>query len=396
MKTTKLLFIGILGLTSFWVNAQATQALNNITPGSYLGTSNDEDLIFKRNGENAGKISSTNATFGLGAEAGPSSISIGMAAGYESSLHSQNSFVGESSGQGATNGESNSFLGYFSGFYYNGAYSTCIGSSSGMYALGDNNTYQGQASGIQSSGNYNVAVGVAAGNSFNGSANTFIGTQAGEYLTGGDNICIGRSAGREQAGDFNIYVGANSSNGLSMGNNIVLGSDINGDFAGGGKLLIEGSFDAQAPLIWGDFYNDQLKFNAKVGIGYGIGDYPTSAGGVDVSGYNLFVMGGILVDEARIAPSANNTWADYVFHKNYTLKPLAQLEQFISDNGHLPNVPSACQVQEEGIALGEMAKIQQEKIEELTLYIIEQNKTNEAQNKLIMQLSERLNAIEKR
>ena len=53
------------------------------------------------------------------------------------------------------------------------------------------------------------------------------------------------------------------------------------------------------------------------------------------------------------------------------------------------NVPSAKQVEEDGIELGEMAKIQQEKIEELTLYII-------AQNKMILELSDRLTVIEKR
>lgn len=56
------------------------------------------------------------------------------------------------------------------------------------------------------------------------------------------------------------------------------------------------------------------------------------------------------------------------------MRTIAEVEKFIDANGHLPNVPSAAQVKEEGIELGEMAKIQQEKIEELMLYIIQQEK----------------------
>jgi len=71
-------------------------------------------------------------------------------------------------------------------------------------------------------------------------------------------------------------------------------------------------------------------------------------------------------------------WADYVFEDNYVLRPLSEVESFINANGHLPNVPSAKQVEIEGISVGEMAKIQQEKIEELTLYIIQLNKKIES------------------
>jgi hypothetical protein len=145
-------------------------------------------------------------------------------------------------------------------------------------------------------------------------------------------------------------------------------------------------------VIIGGFSNDPIigdrKFvvkgnsliQGKVGIGgnstTGFGSFPTTAGNVNVSAYQLFVRGGILTEEIRV--SVNSTWADYVFNKDYQLKSLAEVEQFIKENGHLPNVPSAKTVKEDGIELGEMAKIQQEKIEELTLYIIQQNKEIEA------------------
>lgn len=63
-----------------------------------------------------------------------------------------------------------------------------------------------------------------------------------------------------------------------------------------------------------------------------------------------------------------------MFQSEYQLKTLKQLDTYIKTNGHLPNVPKAAEVSEQGIALGEMNKILLEKIEELTLYIIQQDK----------------------
>ena len=64
---------------------------------------------------------------------------------------------------------------------------------------------------------------------------------------------------------------------------------------------------------------------------------------------------------------------DYVFEKDYNLLTLGQLESFISKNKHLPNIPSALEVENEGIGLGKLVKLELEKIEELTLYIIDLN-----------------------
>ncbi len=105
-------------------------------------------------------------------------------------------------------------------------------------------------------------------------------------------------------------------------------------------------------------------------VGVGTVNFPTVIGGANISNYKLFVKGGILTEEVRVRTG----WADYVFADNYPLKKLSEVEDFIEENGHLPNVPSAKQVEEDGLSLGEISKIQQEKIEELTLYIIELNK----------------------
>lgn len=67
-------------------------------------------------------------------------------------------------------------------------------------------------------------------------------------------------------------------------------------------------------------------------------------------------------------------WADYVFDDDYLLMSLSELEEYIKEHKHLPGVPSAATVAEEGIDLAEMNKILLEKIEELTLRVIELEK----------------------
>lgn len=184
-------------------------------------------------------------------------------------------------------------------------------------------------------------------------------------------------------------------------NNILIGNKTGpGNFSTiNNQLYINNNIGyGEVPLIWGDFANDLLKFNGKVGIGsvgaYASGMFPNSASTVNVSNYKLFVTGGILTEEVRV--SLASTWADYVFAKDYKLPTLTELEKQIKIKGHLPNMPSAKEVKENGIELGEMTKMQQEKIEELTLYAIEQNKTNEKQSKEIAELKSLVNKLIKK
>ena len=79
-------------------------------------------------------------------------------------------------------------------------------------------------------------------------------------------------------------------------------------------------------------------------------------------------------------------WPDYVFAKDYQLRPLSELEQFIKENHHLPEIPTEAEVQENGIDLGSMQSKLLLKIEELTLYTIEQQKLIEALEKRLSEL----------
>lgn len=95
--------------------------------------------------------------------------------------------------------------------------------------------------------------------------------------------------------------------------------------------------------------------------------------------YRLFVKKGVLAEDFGIAPI--NNWADDVFKTNYYLRPISEIETFIKSNGHLPEVPSAKKVAEEGYSQHEMNKILLKKIEELTLYTIQQQKEIETLKK---------------
>lgn len=103
-------------------------------------------------------------------------------------------------------------------------------------------------------------------------------------------------------------------------------------------------------------------------------------------GFKLAVDGKIICEELKIEMSEN--WSDYVFDENYNLKSLEEVESFIKANKHLPNVPSAKEVGTNGYNISDMDAKLLEKIEELTLYVIEQNKKIEEQAKENVELKE--------
>lgn len=93
-----------------------------------------------------------------------------------------------------------------------------------------------------------------------------------------------------------------------------------------------------------------------------------------VDNYSLSVNGNVRAKRVKVY----TTWADYVFEKDYTLPTLEEVEQHIKEKGHLKDIPSAKEVEANGIELGEMNKLLLQKIEELTLYTIELNKEVQA------------------
>ncbi len=107
--------------------------------------------------------------------------------------------------------------------------------------------------------------------------------------------------------------------------------------------------------------------------------------------YRLFVKDGIKTEKVKVEIAASNGWADYVFKKDYKLMPLKDLQSYIDENGHLPEVPTTEEAITNGIELKEMNILLLKKVEELTLYTLQQQKNIEEQNKRIETLEKKLN-----
>lgn len=131
----------------------------------------------------------------------------------------------------------------------------------------------------------------------------------------------------------------------------------------------------------GDLTSSQfvMDLNGNVGIG-------TS----NPLGWRLAVNGNIRAKEVKV----ETAWADFVFEKEYNLPSLEEVEAHIKEKGHLKDIPSAAEVSENGIRLGEMNAKLLQKIEELTLYMIEFNKEIESLRRENKSLKERLDSIQ--
>lgn len=293
---------------------------------------------------------------------------IGIDAAYSNtSSGDYNSFIGYRSGYSNTSGDYNSFLGTYSGYKNTtGIYSTLLGHRSGYYLT-------------------------------TGTRNTFVGAYSGYYNDGTKNVFLGCYAGYNETGSEKLYIdNSSTSSPLIYGDfstNIV---KINGSlytynkiYSGSSTNLVAMGYDGAHPYIESTGTNNKLLFNY-----YNGNDIHMCTGsnkGNVTMGENLYVKGKIWTTEITV--DLTNPYADYVFSEDYRLSSISDVEKFIEENHHLPDVPSEAEVNESGINLGEMDVILLRKIEELTLYVIEQNKKLEEQESLISKMREELNSL---
>lgn len=160
------------------------------------------------------------------------------------------------------------------------------------------------------------------------------------------------------------FVGWNSGwniNSKTDGKNLYLNRD-----AGANSDVIIGRRDGKELFIRGD--------DGFIGIG------------TSTPNHRLDVDGTVRAKEVIVETG----WSDFVFEEDYNLRALGEVEVHIEEHGRLPDVPSAAVVESEGLSVGEAQKIMMQKIEELTLYMIEQEKKNQAQQKEIEELKKQL------
>lgn len=107
--------------------------------------------------------------------------------------------------------------------------------------------------------------------------------------------------------------------------------------------------------------------------------------------YNLWVTKGVVAEDLFIVNKDN--WADYVFEKDYDLMSIEELEKFIKENKHLPNIPAAKEVKDEGYSQHDINAKLLSKIEELTLYTLQQEKELKKQLEIVNQQNKQIDDL---
>jgi hypothetical protein len=155
---------------------------------------------------------------------------------------------------------------------------------------------------------------------------------------------------------------------------------------GTGKgLRIQAASGDVTPALQVDDNNGTTRLLVRSDGNVGIGNTNPDA--------KLAVSGQVHAQEVKVSVAVPGP--DYVFEKDYQLTSLEDIKTYIDQNKHLPEVPSAKEMEKNGVQLGEMNMLLLKKIEELTLYVIEQNKKLESQNNLIKEQNERISKLEK-
>tara|TARA_R110002049_G_scaffold296797_1_gene485197 strand:- start:32353 stop:34188 length:1836 start_codon:yes stop_codon:yes gene_type:complete len=151
---------------------------------------------------------------------------------------------------------------------------------------------------------------------------------------------------------------------------------------GGGGIIDYTSENSNLATV--DWTARDLFANRNVGIGT-----------TNTQGYRLAVAGSVVAEEVNVKLQVN--WPDFVFERNYNLPSLKEVEDHIKQKGYLLNMPSAAEVENNGIEIGKMNAKLLQKIEELTLYTIAQEKKIESleqENKRIDSIAQKLSELE--
>lgn len=400
------------------------------TPGTnFIGTTDDKNFIFKRFNVLAGGVSATNISLGVNSlnpsVAGTNNVAVGTNALSVNTSGLSNVAMGGNSLVKNTSGRFNTAIGVGTlALNQSGLHNVALGYQAGAGSKNNANTFLGCQSGYDNS---------------NGIANVFLGFNSGFRELGSNKLYIQNSKSDAPLiyGDFasknlifnvdsvatsrvtvRAFTTTDGTSGLRFSN---LKSNFSPSESGSKFLTVDGNGDvvlknvAVVPVTDNSLYandgiindstalgglrtvdmnNTNIFFKSRNNDSNGriyIGVTPVFP--TDTGNYKLYVENGILTEKVKIALRNESEWKDSVFASDYSLMPLNEVESFVKENKHLPGIESAEELVKSGLDLGDMQAKQMGKIEELTLYVIEQNKILEKQNKEIEELKAQMNML---
>ncbi len=312
---------------------------------------------------------------------------LGASTGYSNTTGVFNTFVGNGAGYSNTSGNNNTLVGLNSGYKTTGSDNLMIGNSAGYENItGAQNTFIGNGAGVSASNpGLQNATAIGYGAQVSASNSVVLGANA--------NVGIGTSAPNNK---LEITQGTNGNAGLRF-TNLPSGTSV-GRATTDKFLTVNENGDVILRRV------DLSLLSIAVGIGGRLGAGPWTMEGTAISsgkspvvigdsalnvpdGYKLYVADGILTERVKVAVKNSDEWADYVFANDYKLRSLDEVNQFIQANKHLPGIPSADDIAKQGIDVGKMHAKLLEKIEELTLYMIELKQENRALKSTVEKLA---------
>ena len=383
--------------------------INNMFLGAAAGAGNQIGNSNTFIGVNAGRFSTADGNAFIGAASGYSTTSgggnagFGSGSGYSNTTGAQNLFLGVNAGYNNTTGSNNVFIG-------NGA-NTSSGSLTNAIAIGSNAIATTSNSIVLGSGSTTITgAGLAANNSglkFANltSASTPVGPASGGKVLSvdgsGNVVLVSTGLGvNTVVGPLEI-TSVLPGSGLKFTNLTSASLPVNPSFTGGKVLSVDLLGNVILVSLNGATTNavgNPVAESWKESDGY---LYNNSTNGVVIKGTgldgnSLIVKGGVLSKEVNVKVEGSEAWPDYVFKSNYKRMSLGDVEKFIAINGHLPNVPSATEMAISGNNLGKTDVKLLEKVEELTLYLLDMKKVNDAQAAQLKSLKQQVNKLRKK
>ena len=423
--------------------AANTSGDNNLFLGSLAGFANTTGQANSFMGLLAGSSNTT----------GTNNMFLGTAAGSGNQVGNAGTFIGVNAGR-FSNSDNNAFFGASCGYSTtSGASNTGFGTSSGfLNTTGSFNTFLGHASGSNiTTGSNNVFIGAGA-NTSSGSLMNAVAIGSGATVSASNSIVLGNAAttitgaglvtnnsglkfanltsastpvGPASGGKVLSVDGSGNvvlvSTGLGV-NGVVGPIEITSVLPGSGlkftnltsaSLPVNPSFTGGKVLsvdLLGNVILVSLNGATTNAVGSPVAEswkesdgylYNNSTNGVVIKGTgldgnSLIVKGGVLSKEVNVKVEGSEAWPDYVFKSNYKRMSLGDVEKFIAINGHLPNVPSATEMAISGNNLGKTDVKLLEKVEELTLYLLDMKKVNDAQAAQLKSLKQQVNKLRKK